>query len=50
LVWKAIDRKRKKVVAIKKVYDAFHNSTDAQRTFREICFLEQIKHESIIHQ
>jgi mitogen-activated protein kinase 15 len=29
VVWKALDRKRKKVVAVKKVFDAFHNSTDA---------------------
>ena len=29
VVWKAIDRKRKKTVAVKKVFDAFHNATDA---------------------
>jgi len=29
IVWKAIDRKHKKVVALKKVFDAFHNATDA---------------------
>lgn len=41
IVWKAIDRKLKQVVALKKVqsasmqvFDAFHNATDAQRTFR----------------
>jgi len=34
IVWKAIDRKLKRVVALKKVFDAFHNATDAQRTFR----------------
>ena len=39
IVWKAIDRKTKTVVALKKVFDAFHNSTDAQRTFREVMFL-----------
>jgi len=26
-------------VALKKVFDAFHNATDAQRTFREVMFL-----------
>ena len=36
IVWKAIDRKLKTVVALKKVFDAFHNATDAQRTFREV--------------
>ena len=29
VVWKAINRKKKKVVAVKKVFDAFHNATDA---------------------
>ena len=50
VVWKAIDRKRQKVVAVKKVFDAFHNATDAQRTFREIIFLTQLDHENIIKQ
>ena len=34
IVWKAVDKQTKKVVALKKVFDAFHNPTDAQRTFR----------------
>lgn len=29
IVWKAIDKKSKTVVALKKVFDAFHNVTDA---------------------
>ena len=29
IVWKAIDKKYKKVVAVKKVYAAFQNPTDA---------------------
>ena len=29
IVWKAIHRKTKEVVALKKVFDAFHNATDA---------------------
>jgi mitogen-activated protein kinase 15 len=29
IVWKAIRRKTNKVVALKKVFDAFHNKTDA---------------------
>ncbi len=36
IVWKAIDKQTKQVVALKKVFDAFHNATDAQRTFREV--------------
>eukprot|EP00292_Cryptomonas_paramecium_P012701 CAMPEP_0113697496 /NCGR_PEP_ID=MMETSP0038_2-20120614/22168_1 /TAXON_ID=2898 /ORGANISM="Cryptomonas paramecium" /LENGTH=356 /DNA_ID=CAMNT_0000620517 /DNA_START=49 /DNA_END=1119 /DNA_ORIENTATION=- /assembly_acc=CAM_ASM_000170 len=49
IVWKAIDRKTKEVVALKKVFDAFQNATDAQRTFREIMFLQEMNnHENII--
>ena len=39
VVFKAIDKKTKDVVAIKKIFDAFQNQTDAQRTFREIAYL-----------
>lgn len=39
-VWKAVDRKTKKIVALKKIFDAFQHSTDAQRTYREIMFLQ----------
>lgn len=35
-MWKAIDKRTKEVVAVKKVFDAFHNATDAQRTYREV--------------
>ncbi len=39
------------MVALKKIFDAFQNSTDAQRTFREIMFLQELNathHENII--
>jgi mitogen-activated protein kinase 15 len=36
VVWKAIDKQTKQVVALKKVFDAFQNATDAQRTYREV--------------
>ena len=29
VVWKARDIRRNKIVAVKKVFDAFHNATDA---------------------
>ncbi|CAH1117252.1 unnamed protein product [Phaedon cochleariae] len=49
IVWKAIDRKTKEVVAVKKIFDAFRNQTDAQRTFREIMFLQSFKsHQNIV--
>ena len=51
VVWKAIDRKTKQVVALKKVFDAFHNATDAQRTFREVMILQELNgHQNIVRQ
>jgi len=40
IVWKALDKRTGEVVALKKIFDAFRNCTDAQRTFREIMFLQ----------
>jgi len=49
IVWKAIDKKSKETVALKKIFDAFQNATDAQRTFREISYLQQMDgHENIV--
>ena len=49
-MWKAIDKNTRDVVALKKCYDAFQNATDAQRTFREIMFLQELSgHENIVH-
>ena len=56
IVWKATDKRKdkgggagEKVVALKKIFDAFQNSTDAQRTYREIVFLQQFRgHENIV--
>jgi len=50
IVWKAIDKENnKKVVALKKCFDAFINSTDAQRTYREVMYLKALKgHDNII--
>ena len=50
-MWKAVDKQSRKTVALKKIFDAFQNSTDAQRTFREIMFLQELNvhhHENII--
>merc|ERR1712167_278171 len=46
IVWKAIDKRSKEVVALKKIFDAFQNATDAQRTFREIMYLQVRSHAS----
>ncbi|KHJ48237.1 kinase domain protein [Trichuris suis] len=49
IVWKATDRKSGKVVALKKIFDAFRNQTDAQRTYREIMLLRELRlHPNII--
>ncbi|KAL5275335.1 MAPK15 family protein [Megaselia abdita] len=49
IVWKAIDKKTNNIVAVKKIFDAFRNETDAQRTFREIMFLRAFRsHPNVI--
>ncbi|GBF98219.1 cell-cycle-assocaited kinase [Raphidocelis subcapitata] len=49
VVWRAIEKKTQQVVALKKIFDAFQNATDAQRTFREIMFLQDLdRHENIV--
>ncbi|EDM16025.1 mitogen-activated protein kinase 15 [Rattus norvegicus] len=49
IVWKAMDRRTGEVVAIKKIFDAFRDQTDAQRTFREIMLLREFGgHPNII--
>lgn len=48
IVWKATDKKTNQVVALKKIFDAFQNATDAQRTYREIMFLQNLSHDNII--
>uniref|UniRef100_A0A3Q2ZWG9 Mitogen-activated protein kinase 15 n=1 Tax=Kryptolebias marmoratus TaxID=37003 RepID=A0A3Q2ZWG9_KRYMA len=49
IVWKAVDRQTAEVVAVKKIFDAFRNRTDAQRTFREIMFLQEFgDHANIV--
>ncbi|XP_032437734.1 mitogen-activated protein kinase 15 isoform X1 [Xiphophorus hellerii] len=49
IVWKAVDRHTGATVAVKKIFDAFRNRTDAQRTFREIMFLQEFgDHSNII--
>ena len=49
IVWRATDKKSKDVVALKKIFDAFQNATDAQRTYREIMFLMEMDgHEHIV--
>lgn len=49
VVFKAVDKKTKELIALKKLYDAFRNETDSQRTFREVMLLQELNgHENII--
>eukprot|EP00500_Bicosoecida_sp_ms1_P004548 CAMPEP_0203815314 /NCGR_PEP_ID=MMETSP0115-20131106/9954_1 /ASSEMBLY_ACC=CAM_ASM_000227 /TAXON_ID=33651 /ORGANISM="Bicosoecid sp, Strain ms1" /LENGTH=356 /DNA_ID=CAMNT_0050724211 /DNA_START=300 /DNA_END=1370 /DNA_ORIENTATION=+ len=49
IVWKAIDKRTRHTVALKKCFDAFRNATDAQRTYREIMYLQELAgHDNII--
>jgi mitogen-activated protein kinase 15 len=43
VVWKALDKVTHQIIALKKIFGAFRNSTDSQRTFREIAFLKQMQ-------
>ena len=44
-----MDKKSWEIIALKKVFDAFQNATDSQRTYREIMFLQQLKdHDNIV--
>ena len=47
-VWKVQDRASGQTLALKKIFDAFQHSTDAQRTYREIVFLHELSHPNII--
>ena len=49
IVWKAVDKRSRNVVALKKCFDAFRNATDAQRTYREIMYLQALSgHDNLI--
>lgn len=49
IVWKALDKRTNETVAVKKIFDAFRDKTDAQRTFREIVFLKAFRnHPNVI--
>ena len=48
VVWRAVDRRTKNLVALKKVFDAFSNAQDAQRTYREVMLLQRLSHPNIV--
>lgn len=49
IVWQAREKRSGAKVALKKCFDAFRNSTDAQRTYREIMYLQKLTgHDNIV--
>ena len=50
LVFKSIDKKTKEQDALKKLFGAFQNEVDSQRTFSEVMLLQELNgHDNIIH-
>lgn len=47
-VWKVTDKRTSQTLALKKIFDAFQHSVDAQRTYREICYLHELNHPNIV--
>ena len=49
IVWKGVERRKRRVVALKKCFNAFASSSDAQRTYREISYLRLLSgHVNVI--
>ena len=49
IVWRVQHKQSEKPFALKKIFDAFQNATDAQRTYREVIFLRELAgHEHIV--
>lgn len=48
IVWKAKHRKSGTIVALKKCFEAFRCNVDAQRTFREVMYLQALSHDNIV--
>lgn len=48
-VWQGLDKQTQRIVAVKNIFGAFQNATDAQRVYREITFLNYLKnHPNIV--
>ena len=47
-VYKVRHIKTQEVFALKKVFSAFQNEVDSQRTYREIVYLSKLRHKNII--
>lgn len=47
-VYRCYNKKTRSVCALKRIFDAFRNSTDCQRTYREIMYLRELEHVNIV--
>jgi len=49
VVWKIIDKKSQQHFALKKCFDSFRNTIDAQRCYREVKYLQELRnHDNIV--
>ena len=48
VVFRGRHKRTGRVVAIKKIIDAFQNLIDAKRTYRELNYLLQLEHPSVV--
>ena len=49
IVWKVKEKATGRTLALKKIFDAFANEIDAQRTYREVMYLRELYgHENIV--
>lgn len=50
VVWKVIEKRTRRVIALKKYFDVLGRSQDAQRVYREIMYLQALsEHDNIIN-
>jgi hypothetical protein len=48
VVWKAVDKKNQNLVALKKIFDAFQNATDAQVSSKTCSTAAQTLHDVLV--
>ncbi len=49
VVWQAMPKQSKRLVAVKRIFNAFSNRTDGQRSYREVSILRQLgSHPNIV--
>mmetsp|Transcript_32761 Transcript_32761/g.101439 ORF Transcript_32761/g.101439 Transcript_32761/m.101439 type:complete len:377 (-) Transcript_32761:287-1417(-) len=48
MVWKVIEKRTRRVIALKKCFNVLGQSRDAQRMYREVMYLQFLAHDNII--